>query len=347
MTLEHKDARSLDHRTLEEMRRLAVRRVLAGESQGEVARSLAVHHHTVWKWMRTYRKKGADALARKTGAGRRPILSAKQQARLFRLIVGHTPEQLKFPFALWSLPVVQQLIEREFGLALHKSTVARTLHRLGLTPQKPSRRAFQRDDAACERWAKEEFPAIVRQARRRQATLLFEDEAGVHEDGPIAHTWGAKGQRPVVRVTGQRRKVNVISAISPRGRLWFRCFKGNLTATRFEEFLRDLLRDIRGPIELVFDKHPAHVAASTRRFILEHRNRLRAHYLPSYAPDMNPDEHVWSHLKRLFRSKPLAEGEDLDGAVHESMKAISYDRSLVRTFFDHPEAEYVRRALKW
>jgi len=346
MTLEARDARSLDHRTLEEMRRLAVSRVVGGEQQIEVARSLGIHEDTVWKWMRTYRRKGANGLARKTGAGRHPTLSARQQKRLFRLIVGYTPQQLRFPFALWSLPVVQHLIEREFGVALSKSTVARTLSRLGLTPQVPTRRAFQRDDAACLRWAQEEFPAVVRAMKRRQATLLFGDEAGVHEDGPVARTWGLRGQRPVVRVSGQRRRVNVISAISPRGRLWFRCFKGTLTALRFIEFLKALLRDVRGPVELVLDKHPAHVAAATRRFVLANP-RLRVHYLPGYAPDMNPDEHVWGHLKRLFRRQPIEAGEDLDSAVHESMDQIRADRSLVKTFFLHPETTYVRDALHW
>jgi transposase len=162
----------------------------------------------------------------------------------------------------------------------------------------------------------------------------------------MARTWGLKGQRPVVRVSGTRRRTNVISAISPRGRLWFRCFGGTLTSPRFIEFLQALLRDVKGEIDLVLDKHPAHVAAATRRFI-QSAPRLRVHWLPSYAPDMNPDEHVWSHLKRLFRGQPVGASEDLIGAVHANMEAIRQDRSLVRSFFAHPDVAYVRKALKW
>lgn len=341
-----RDARSLPHSTLEEMRRLAVSRVLAGEAQVEVAQSLQVNKQTVWKWMEKHRREGDAGLASRKATGRPPTLTAKQQQRLRRLIVDRNPMQLRFPFALWSIPVVQQLIEREFGVALHKGTVGRLLRRMGLTPQVPTRRAFKRDDEECLCWATEHFPGIVRRVRRRQSTLLFGDEAGVHEDGPIARTWGIKGQRPVVRVSGQRRRVNVISFISPRGRLWFRCFPGKLNAARFIEFLRALLHDVRGPIDIVLDKHPAHVAAATRRFVLAHP-RLRVHYLPGYAPDMNPDEHVWGHLKGAFRRKPLREGEDLDVAVHTSMGDIAADRELVRSFFEHPEAAYVRKALHW
>jgi transposase len=344
--MQKRDARSLDHRTLEEMRRLAVGRVVGGETQREVAQSLQVHWLTVWKWMRLYRKEGDGGLTSRKATGRPSTLTARQQQRLRRLIVERNPMQLKFPFALWTIPVVQQLIERDFGLALHASTVGRLLGRLGLTPQKPTRRAFQRDDAECLQWATEHFPGIVRQVRRRQSTLLFGDEAGVHEDGPVATTWGARGQRPVVRVTGRRRRINVISFISPRGRMWFRCFPGKLNATTFIEFLRALLHDVRGRIDLVLDKHPAHVAAATRRFLLAHP-RLRVHYLPGYAPDMNPDEHVWGYLKGAFRRNPLQGAEDLDTAVTASMEAIAADRKLVRSFFEHPDAAYVRTALHW
>jgi transposase len=218
---------------------------------------------------------------------------------------------------------------------------------LGLTPQRPRRRALGRDDGVCRRWAQEDFPALVRSVRRRQATLLFADEAGVHEDGPLARTWGARGQRPVVRVTGTRARVNVISAISPRGRLWFRCYTGTLTAVRFLEFLTALLHDVRGTLDVVLDKHPTHVAAATRRFLHQHRARIRVHFLPSYAPDLNPDEHVWSYLKALFRKEPLVPGERLRGAVQEAMEEIRADRALVRRFFHHPDVAYVKEALHW
>lgn len=342
-----RDARSLDHVTLEEMRRLAVKRVLQGETQVAVARSLEVYATTVWKWCAAYRTGGDSGIASTKSTGRPPKLSEEQQAQLRDVILGRNPRQLSFGTNLWTLPIIRQYVEREFGVVLHDTNIARMLHRMGLTPQKPARRAFQRDDDECARWAREDFARIVRLVKRKQATLLFADETGVHEDGPIGTTWGNRGERPVVRVTGTRRRVNVISAISPRGRLWFRCFGGTLTAARFIEFLRGLLKDVRGYIVLVLDKHPAHVAAKTRRFLLEHKDRIEVHHLPSYAPDMNPDEHVWSHLKRMFRQDPVDPDEDFADAVTLSMEEIKKRRSLVRAFFDHPEVSYVREALKW
>jgi transposase len=345
--MRRRDARSLDHATLEEMRRLAVKRVLEGERHAAVAATLQVNAGTVAKWMMTYRRAGEAGLAARKAPGPESKLSQRQQGLLRRIIIEKDPRQLQFPYALWTLPIVAELITRLFGVVLHETTVSRMLRRMGLTPQRPTRRAFQRDEEECRRWAKEQFPAIVRQMKRRQSVLLFGDETGVHEDGPIDRTWGLRGQRPVVSVTGQRRRVNVISAISPRGRLWFRCFKGNLNAQRFITFLKDLLRDVRGMVDLILDRHPAHVAAATRRFIEEHRSRLRVHFLPGYAPNMNPDEHVWAHLKSMFRKEPIISGERIDDAVEASMEQIQSDRSLVRRFFNHPEVAYVREALHW
>ena len=332
-----RDARSLPHSTLEEMRRLAVRRVLAGESQAAVSASLEVHPRTVCKWMAWHRAKGEAALRSRKASGRPPALSHDEVAGLRSTIVGKNPLQLNFGTALWTIPILQQLIASKFGKALHATTIGRLLHRIGLTPQKPSRRAFQRDDAECERWAADVFPAIVRRAKQLQASLLFVDEAGVHETSPVATTWAERGRRPVVRVSGSRRKINVISAISPRGRFWFRCFKGMLTAQLFIAFLEGMLHDLRGRLVLVIDRHPAHTAAATRRFLLAHADRIEVHYLPAYAPDMNPDEHVWSHLKGFFRRAPLQPGEDLDATVAEAMELIATDRGLLRSFFDHPE----------
>jgi transposase len=343
-----RDARSLDHATLEEMRRLAVKRVIeGGETQVAVARSLEVHPVTVAKWVGTYHRRGEAGLARRIAPGPRPTLTAKQQAQLRRWVIDKTPHQVRFPFALWTLPIIAELIERRFGVVLHKTTVARLLRRLGLSPQRPIRRAFTRDDAACRHWAENEFPAVVRQMQRRQSTLLFEDETGVHEDGPVARTWGARGQTPVVHVTGQRDRVNVISAISPRGRLWFRCYRGTLNAPRFIGFLTALLHDMRGEIDLILDRHPTHVAAATRRFVHEHRARLRLHFLPGYAPDLNPDEHVWTQLKALFRRQPLARDGDLGSAVAAAMTMMQEDRRLVQNFFRHPAVAYVKKALPW
>lgn len=330
---------------MEHVRKLAVQRVMGGEKQADVARSLKVRPNAVYRWMRKARTEGLEALAAQKATGRRPTLSAAQEARLFKLLAEKSPRQLKFPFALWTLPLVGQLVERLFHVVLHKATLGRLLRRLGFSPQVPRQRAFQRDDAACEEWRRETFPRILAEARRNRGTVLFLDECGVHEMGPVARTWAPRGKRPVIRTSGSRRKINVISAISPRGRLWFRCFRGNLNSPRFIAFLQELLQDIQGKIVLVLDRHPAHVSAMTKRFLLV-SPRLTIQLLPSYAPDLNADEHVWGVLKGTFRRQPLTPGENLDAVVAERMATIAANRSLLRKVLHHPELSYMRDALR-
>ncbi len=345
--MKRRDARSLDHDTLEELRRLSVRRVQAGERIKDVAASIEQHPNTVSKWMAAFREGGEAALASTKAPGAPTKLNGAQAKRLARIVIGKNPRQLSFGPALWTLPLVGQLITQLFNVVLHETTVSRVLHKLGITPQKPVRRAFQRDDDEVRRWVTTTFPAIVRASRRRQSTLLFSDETGVQEDHALATTWGLAGKTPVVDVTGSRRRINVISAISVRGRLWFRCYKGTLTATLFIAFLRDLLHDTSKPIDLVLDRHPAHTAAATMRFIHEHRDRLRVHWLPGYAPNLNPSEHVWSLLKGFFRRNPLDAREDLKQAVEDELANVKSDRERVRAFFGHPEVSYIREALGW
>ena len=346
-TMSERDARSLGRATLEELRRLAVCRVLAGESQVVVAASLEVTPFTVNRWMRTYREHGEAGLAARKAPGRPTKLTTQQQAKLRRIIIGKDPRQLNFGSALWTLSIVGQVVEQLFEVVLHASSISRMLHGMGITPQKPVRRAFARDDEECRTWMRVEFPKIVENAHRRQAALLFLDETGVHEDGPIGRSWAERGRPPVVKVTGRRNRVNVISAISPQGRLWFRCFQGTLTAGRFVDFLAALLKGRSKPVDLILDKHPAHTAAMTRRFLAERTRQIRVHFLPSYAPDLNPDEHVWSYLKGTFRSDPMTQDEDLTLAVLTTMSAIQQNHTLVRSFFDDPAVQYVKEALGW
>lgn len=342
-----RDARSLPHSTLEEMRRLAVKRVLEGATQQSVAKALDVHAGTVCRWVAMYATGGDDALASSKALGPTRKLTPKQISTVRKIIVGKNPRQLNFGPALWTLDLVGQVIMTKFDIVLHRTTIARMLHELGVTPQKPLRRAFQRDDEECRIWMQMEFPKIVAEAKRKQAALLFLDETGVHENHAVGTTWGERGNRPAVSVSGSRRRVNAISAISPSGRLWFRCYDGYLTASLYIDFLADLMSDVRGKIVVVHDKHPAHTAAATQRYLQSRANRISTHFLPSYAPDLNPDEHVWSYLKGTFKSAPMAKGDNLHARVEASLDVIASDTQLVQSFFGHPAVAYVREALHW
>jgi hypothetical protein len=175
------------------------------------------------------------------------------------------------------------------------TAIGRLLHELGITPQKPLRRAYERDPIAIENWTRNEYPRLKVRAKRRKAEIFFLDEAGVRSDQVLGRTWGAKGKTPEVPTSGQRQSINAISAVNARGAFWYEVYAGRFHATRFkEEFLTSFMRGSKRPVFLVVDGHPAHRAKIIASYVKQLKGRLELHFLPGYAPELNPDEFVWN-----------------------------------------------------
>jgi len=337
------DGRTLTHETSETIRRLAVQRVLEGERPSAVIQSFGLCRTTIYKWLRAHRRGGDKALRGRRHPGRPPSLSPRQKLQVRRWISGKDPRQYGFDFGLWTRRIIGELIAKKFGVRLGVTAVGRLLHELDLTPQKPLRRAYERDPQAIERWKTETYPALRKRAKRRGAEIFFLDEVGVRSDQVLGKTWGLRGHTPEVHTSGQRQKVNAISAVSARGAFWFEVYTARFNATLFVELLQHFMRHRRTPIFLVLDRHPAHIAQLIAQYVQSLRGRLELHFLPGYAPELNPDEFVWSHLKRQGVAKtPLRQGESLRARVISDLVAIRKRRALVRSFFHAPSVAYTR-----
>jgi transposase len=306
------DGRTLSHSTSETFRLLAVRRVRHGERPSEVMRSYGLCRTTIYKWLRRAARGGEAALKARKATGRPPALSLRQKQQVFRWINGKDPRQYGFDFGLWTRAIVAALIEDKFGVQLGLTAVGRLLHQLRITPQKPLRRAYERDPVAIARWTQQTYPALRVRAKRRGAKIFFLDEAGIRSDPVLGRTWAPKGRTPTVPTSGQRQAVNAISAVNARGEFWYEVFSGRFNATAFLVFLRHFLRGRRSPVFLVVDGHPSHRARVVAQYVQSLRGRLEIHFLPGYAPELNPDEFVWNHLKHHGLSKtPLRRNESL------------------------------------
>lgn len=180
-------------------------------------------------------------------------------------LVGRDPRQFQFDFALWTRTIVRELIRQKFGVEMTPQGIGKLLRRLGLSPQRPLYRAYQQDLDAVRRWTDHEFPAIREQARSEGAQLFFGDEAGIRADCHSGTTWAPVGQTPVVKVTGARGGVNMISAVSPAGVLKFDGFVGRFDATVFVEFLKKLMHDAPGRVYLILDNMSVHKAEDRQR----------------------------------------------------------------------------------
>lgn len=332
--MERIDGRSLDHRTLEHLRRLAVRRVESGEKPSAVMKSLGFCRTSIYQWMRTYRRKGEAGLAGRKSDGPKPKLTDAQKKQVRTWIVGKDPRQWGFDFGLWTRQVVQQMISDKFGVSLTLPSVGHLLWSLGITPQKPLRRAYERDEGAVTKWKEETYPKLRRKALKNKAEIFFLDEAGVRSDSPLGRTYGLKGRTPVVKTSGKRQSINAISAVNAKGAFWYNVYAGKLNAASFIQFLRDFMKGRRNTVYLVLDSLSAHKTKAVESFVQSRQGKLELHFLPTYAPDTNPDEFVWNHLKQNGTSKkPLRTDESLRERVTADLSAIQSDPALVRSFF--------------
>jgi transposase len=336
------DGRKLDHKTLEQLRIRAVRQIEQGAHPEDVAAALGMTRAAVYAWLAKYREGGLDALKARPVPGRPPKLSGAQLQRVYTLVVGNDPRQLRFAFALWTRAMVRELVRREFGVRLSEVSVGRLLRKLGLSPQRPLYRAYQQNPEAVARWKSQEYPQIREQAAEVGATIYFADEAGVRSDYHAGTTWSPVGQTPVVPTTGDRFGINLISAVTAKGALRFAAYDGNLNGPVFIDFCRRLLDDAPGPVFLVLDGHPVHRSAAVKQFAASTNGRLRLCFLPGYSPELNPDEWVWKNVKHDRIGRAGVSGpEDLKAKALAALHRLQKLPRLVQGFFRDPNLRYI------
>jgi transposase len=339
-----RDGRTLDHQTLEAIRLMAIERVREGERAAEVIAAYGFNRTTIYKWIKAALRPGVGVKAlRSTKATGRPrSLTATQEKQVFRWVNGRDPRQYGLDFGLWTRAVVAGLIQKKFGVRLGLTAIGELLAKLGLTPQKPLQRAYQRDPQAIEKWQRETYPAIARLTKAQGGEVFFWDESGFRADTVHGKTWGVRGQTPVVQRPGQRQSIRAASAVNANGAFWFCTYQGALNAELFVELLQKMMHYRKKPVHLVLDSLPAHKKAIVRDYVSSTNGRLTLHFLPGYAPDLNPDELVWSHVKRTgIARSPLQKGEKLRERIEEQLAKLQKLPRLIRSFFQTPSVAYI------
>jgi len=334
------DGRKLTHDVLEAIRIRAVRRIEEGESPEVVVKALGMNRRTVYRWIALYREGGAEALKARPLMGRPLKLNGARLRWIYRTIVTKNPLQLRFPFALWTREMVKELIDRKYGVNLSVVSVGRLLKKLGLTCQKPLMRAFQQDPVVVRRWIEEDYPKIKQLARREKAEIYFEDEAGIRSDYHRGTTWGIKGSTPVVRTTGARFSLNMVSAITSKGAMRFMTYTGKMKAPLFCEFLKRLIHNAPGKIFLILDGHPVHRSSLVKKFVEATKGKLRLFSLPSYSPELNPDELVWNNVKGKIGRSSLKGPDDFHKKVRHHLTSLQRTPEKIRNFFNDPNLRY-------
>jgi transposase len=340
--MEKVDARSLSPKAQERLRQLAVQAVLDGKKQVEAAKLFGVTRRAISNWRKAYRQGGMAALkAKSKGRPKGGSLEPWQAAQIAKTVIDHHPEQLKLPFYLWTREAVADLIKRRFGIKVSLSSAGRYLKRWGFTPQKPVRRAVEQNPQEVRNWLEKEYPAIRQQAKSEKAQIFWGDEMGLRSDHAVGRSYGLRGHTPVIVATGKRFGCNMISAITNQGRLNFMVFKGRFIAKVFLEFLYRLVRQSQRKVFLIVDNHPVHRSKKVKQWLEERPDTIRLFFLPSYSPQLNPDELLNQDVKsNTIRKNRPNQQDELVKNVRSYLRKRQMQSHIVAKYFQGKHVQY-------
>ncbi len=345
--MQYIDARSLPPSAQEALRKRAVAAYLQGGlTQGEVATRFGVSRMIVSTWLKLYRMAGEDALAahlRGPVKGTGCLLTKKQAETIRRQVIDKCPEQLKLPFYLWTREAVRDLIQRKFGITVAIRTVGNYLRAWGFTPQKPVRRAYEQSTAAVKQWLDDTYPALVKRTKAENAIIYWGDEMGMRSDHQVGRSYGLRGQTPMIPGTGQRFQCNMISAVTNQGHLCFQVFEGSFNVKLFLGFLKRLQKQAQRKVLLIVDGHPVHRAKLVQAWRAKHQHELELIYLPTYSPELNPDEMLNQDVKSnaIGRRRPKTVTE-LKAEVRSYLFSTQKQPNIVSGYFEEQHVRYAK-----
>lgn len=337
------DGRKLSQKDQESDRVRAGRLLLAGRHPEDVAEVFGRSRSWAFDVQRKVRAGGLAALAAEPRPEGPKKLDHKGRQTVAAMIRDHTPQNFGFDSALWTRAIVGELIFERLGIDVSLPTVGKILRDLGLSPQRPVHRAVEQNPEAVRRWMEEEFPEIRREAAEEGAELYFGDEAAVRSDYHSGTTWAPVGQTPVIRSTGGKATVSMLSAITPRGVLRFDVRTGSVDSEVFIEFAKKILQDAGGrKVFLIVDGATTHTSKKTREWVKSTEGRLRLFILPSYSPELNPDELVWKNVKhdQIGKSAPKS-ADDLFNKAVLALENLSHFPEVIQAFFEKKALAYI------
>lgn len=342
--MEKIDARKLNTEAQQQLRNQAIRLKKAGRTYKEIAEITGVHGTTACKWYKVYLRGGKTAVTiKKRGRpkGSCRTLTPEQERELQKTIRDKCPDQLKLAFALWTRVAVQQFIKQLWSINMPIRTVGEYLKRWGFTPQKPLRKAYKQNPKAVKTWMDEEYPGIAKRVKKENAEIHWGDETGLCNDSYHGRSYAPRGETPVIKLHPRCKRVNLISSVTNQGKVRFMVYKNKMNSQTMIKFMERLIKGADKKIFLIVDNLKVHHSYMVRDWLKEHESEIEIFFLPSYSPELNPDEYLNCDLKDGVHSGvPARTKREL------KQKAISHLRKLqklpgrVMKYFKHPKIAY-------
>ncbi|PWQ96488.1 IS630 family transposase [Leucothrix pacifica] len=338
------DTRKQSTEVQQHNREQAIRLHLKGLSRADIAEIISVHKSTLSEWIALYNKGGLEALkigqrGRRTGDGRK--LTEAQESKLKETILGKYPDQMSLPFALWSSTAIRSAVETMWGIDMSHRTVCNYMKRWGFTPQKASKRAYERSDKATQEWLEETYPYIKKRAANFNAEVFWGDETGVSNQCQHTRGYAPKGQTPVIKTQAKRLRTNLISAVNNRGKLRFMMYRETMTSRVLIRFMRRLIKDTKRKVFLILDNLRVHHSKLVKAWLEKYKEQIEVFFLPPYTPDLNPDEYLNGDLKQHIKaSSPAKTQAQLEKKVLGHLRRIQALPQRVMNYFRHPSIQY-------
>jgi transposase len=305
-----------------------------GWKQRDIAVALDASEGAISRWLAAARRGGPEALRSHPAPGPLGKLTP-EQLRLIPDFLWHGAEAYGYRGDVWTCERVAGVLHEEFGASYSKSQVSRLLMRIGWTPQVPITRAIQRDEASIERWRVESWPVLRDQARRERRSLVFVDESGFYLLPGVVKTYAPKAQTPILDEWQTRDHLSVMGGVTARGEMYSMVRPTSLNGLHTIEFLVHMGRLGADRLLVIWDGSPIHRRAEVKAFLAEAGDAIHLESLPSYAPDLNPVEWLWRHLKE-FEMRNLACGdlEQLHQELHLALGRVRQKSRLIGSFFE-------------
>lgn len=335
------DGRKLSHSQSEYIRIQSVKKVrIENKSPEDVIKLFGLHRANIYKWLSKYDANGFEGLKSTKSKGPTPKLTQKQEQQLGKLLLKN-PLQLQFEYALWTIDMITELISRKFSVGYSKVQVGRLMKKLGLSRQRPLERANQQNPKQVKVWLEKQYPAIKQEAKKEKREIYFSDEAGFHATAQYGSTWAPIGKTPIIKTSGKREKVNVISAINNKGKLRFMLYENSFNGAVFIQFLKRLMHNQKSPVTLIVDGHKSHFTKEVKQYVTTTKGKLKIYQLPPYSPELNPDELVWNNAKqKVAKQKHTPTEKTFKEKVKTVMDEIQKNTNLTKAFFYEPNVAY-------
>ena len=337
------DGRKVSHDVREAIRIQAIQKWLDGAKVQRLSKEYGTDSSCIYRWISRYRAGGMDALkTRPIAHSKNSKLTPEQQDSLVKIILTNEPTAYGFYKALWTRDIVAAVIKTEFDITMHPAAVSKMLRRIGLTPQRPVRKAWQQDEKKVREYLDTRYPALRKLTEESGAIIYFIDEASIRSDYHSGTTWSRRGITPTVTKTGARFGINMIAAVSGTGQMRYMTIIGRFNADVFIKFLKKIVNSHDCPVMIVTDGHSAHKAKKVMKYLAGETRLLEIHLLPPYSPELNPVELVWSVLKSGHIGRmALKTREQFLGAVSSGLKSLQRQRQKILGFFRAEHTAYV------